>query len=147
MNMKLVTVAAIFVVGVAINQVWASPYVNDGNRIGSVSRKDNIPEEEVLYYYAKLLAGMNQNAPPGVNHNTPSEMSHNAPPGVNHNAPLSTNEMAEDQTNALCSEDDCICDIKHKLVYVTLYSGSTATHTCKIMSVPYCKGVCTSTYG
>ena len=146
MNMKLVTVAAIFVVGLAINQVWASPYVTDGSRIGSVSRKD-IPEEEGLYYYAKLLAGMNHNAPPGVNHNAPSGINHNALPGVNHNASLSTNEMAEDQTNALCSKDDCICGIKFKPFLVTLYRRKTATHICKILSVPYCVGVCTSTYG
>lgn len=126
MNMKLLMLATIFVVGLAISQVQAFPQVpdRDGFQIDSVSRMDNTPVEELLFDYIKLLEEMNHN-----------------------DAPPSTNEIAEDQTNALCPTANCSCNITLLILHgVIRDADGNPTDNCTIYNVPYCEGVCSSSY-
>ena len=130
--MKIVILAAIFIV-LATSQVRAYAYPqlvdDDGFQI-DFERTEDKPVEEVLFNYARLLLERQRKPRP--------------PPGP----PLSSyNGMAEDQTNAQCPTLDCNCNITMQLLrgFIRDENGNP-TQNCTIFNVPYCEGVCESSY-
>lgn len=125
--MKLL--AVIFVL-LTISQVQPFPKVADDNKfqIDLVSRIDDKPVEQALYNYVKFLEEINRNP-------TPVQ------------PPISLNEIVEDQSTFLCSTDDCTCNTTLLKVHGFIKNDNgVPTENCTIHNVPYCEGVCSSTY-
>lgn len=131
-DMKLL--ATVFVV-LAMSQVEATfPEVadDDGMQINFVTRLDNRPAEQALYNYAKFLQAINQG--PGAKNPPPSN-------------PTTDNKMAEEQNTKLCPFTNCTCDIELIKVHGFIKDeNGNPTDNCTIHNVPYCRGVCSSTY-
>lgn len=131
MSMKLVILAAACVV-LAINKTQAFPQVadEDGIHIDFVRRVDDKPVEEVLLNYAKLLLEIKPKSPV-----SPVSL---ASPHI---------EMAEDQSTALCPTANCTCNITLLVLHGFIRdSNGNPTDNCTIYNVPYCEGVCYSSY-
>ena len=63
--------------------------------------------------------------------------------------PISTgdNEMAEDQTTALCPTPNCTCNVSLLVTHGFIRdTNGRPTDNCTIHNVPYCDGVCFSSY-
>jgi len=128
--MKLLTV--IFVV-VATNQVRAftKTAADNGIQIELVSRIDDKPVEQALYEYAKFLEEINRKP-------TAVQSSIN---------PAASDEMGKDQSTALCPTPNCTCNTTFLKVHGFIRSDDgVPTDNCTIHNVPYCEGVCSSTY-
>ena len=59
----------------------------------------------------------------------------------------SDNEIAEDQTTALCPTSNCSCNVSLLIAYGFIRDrNGRPTDNCTVYNVPYCDGVCSSSY-
>lgn len=126
--MKLAILAAIL----AICQVQAYAYpqfVDDDGFQVDFERTEDTPVEEVLFNYVELLLERQRKPRPPPRH------------------PIPINGMAEDQTNAQCPTLDCECNITMQMLqgFIRDENGNPIQN-CTIFNVPYCQGVCDSSY-
>ena len=62
-------------------------------------------------------------------------------------SPPGDNEMAEDQTTALCPTLNCTCNVSLLIAHGFIRDrNSRPTDNCTVYNVPYCEGVCSSSY-
>ena len=131
-NMKLL-IATIFVV-LTINQIQAFPELadKDGIHIDIEKREDSTPAHQALLNYAKLLAEISD---------FPSQV------GPAMNSPATNKEIAEDQTTPLCPTPNCTCNVTLLTAHGFIRdSDGRPTDNCTVYNVPYCEGVCSSSY-
>ena len=61
--------------------------------------------------------------------------------------PTGDNEMAEDQTTALCPTRNCSCNVSLLIAHGFIRDrNGRPTDNCTVYNVPYCDGVCPSSY-
>lgn len=115
----------VFIV-LAVSQVWAYAFpqlADDEIQLDFERVVDNNPVEEIMFNYAKLLLE------------------------IQHKPKLPGNGMAEDQSNARCPTLDCECNKTMQVLQgYTKDENGNPIQNCTIFNVPYCQGVCESSF-